>query len=86
MSSCKCLRLAPLCYQKESVIQINVFSQHALNQSGLCSASCCLAAIQNSSGEAAPDKLVSVSGCRSLLRVLLHLEHLVVICPRAPSP
>lgn len=30
MSSCKCLRLAPLCYQKESVIQINVFSQHAV--------------------------------------------------------
>lgn len=54
---------------------------------GLCSASCCLAAIQNSSSEAAPDKRVSVSGCRSLLRVLLHLEHSsVVICLRAPSP
>ena len=30
MSSCKCLSLAPLCYQKESVIQINVFSQRAV--------------------------------------------------------
>lgn len=30
MSSCKCPRLAPLCYQKESVIQINVFSQQAV--------------------------------------------------------
>lgn len=30
MSSCKCLRFAPLCYQKESVTQINVVSERAV--------------------------------------------------------